>query len=99
MSDLNKKEAEKRIKELREEIRKHEYHYFVLDNPKISDAEFDKLMRDLIDLEEDFSEFVTEDSPTQRVGGEVLDEFEKVEHSTELLSLDNSFNAQELREF
>lgn len=99
MSDLNKKEAEKRIKELREEIREHEYHYFVLDAPKISDAEFDKLMRELIDLEEEFPELVTEDSPTQRVGGEVLDEFEKVEHSTELLSLDNTFNAQELREF
>jgi len=99
MSEYNKEEAEKRIEELRASIREHEYNYFVLDNPKISDAEFDELMSELIDLESEYPELVAEDSPTQRVGGEVLDEFEKVEHSTELLSLDNAFNAGELRDF
>ncbi|MFW6295016.1 MAG: NAD-dependent DNA ligase LigA [Halanaerobium sp.] len=99
MDNLNKEEAEKKIEELRDEIREHEYRYFVLDDPKISDAEFDKLMRELLDFENKFPEFITEDSPTQRIGGEVLDEFEKVEHSTDLLSLDNTFNNKELREF
>jgi DNA ligase (NAD+) len=99
MDNLNKEEAEKKIEELRDEIREHEYRYFVLDEPKISDAEFDKLMRELLDLEDKFPELITEDSPTQRVGGEVLDEFEKVEHSTDLLSLDNTFNNKELRDF
>jgi DNA ligase (NAD+) len=99
MGNLNKEEAKKRIVELRDEIREHEYRYFVLDQPKISDAEFDELMKELLDLEEQFPELITEDSPTQRVGGEVLDEFEKVEHSTDLLSLDNTFNDKELRDF
>ncbi len=99
MVNLNKEEVEKKIEELRDEIREHEYKYFVLDEPKISDAEFDELMRELLDLEEQFPELITEDSPTQRVGGEVLDEFEKVEHSTDLLSLDNTFNNNELRDF
>lgn len=99
MNNLNKEKAKKKIKALREKIRKAEYRYFVLDDPQISDAEFDKLMQDLLKLESQFPELVTADSPTQRVGGEVLDEFEKVEHSTEMLSLDNSFNAEELRGF
>jgi DNA ligase (NAD+) len=99
MDNLDKEEAEKKIEELRDEIREHEYRYFVLDEPKISDAEFDKLMRELLDLENKFPELITEDSPTQRVGGEVLDEFEKVEHSIHLLSLDNTFNNRELRDF
>lgn len=99
MVNLNKEEAEKKIEELRDEIRENEYRYFVLDEPKISDAEFDELMRELLDLEDQFPELITEDSPTQRVGGEVLDEFEKVEHSTDLLSLDNTFNDNELRDF
>ena len=99
MNNLNKEKAKKKIKALREKIREAEYRYFVLDDPQISDAEFDKLMQDLIKLEKQFPELLTDDSPTQRVGGEVLDEFEKVEHSTEMLSLDNSFNAEELRDF
>ncbi|MCC3144996.1 NAD-dependent DNA ligase LigA [Halanaerobium sp. Z-7514] len=99
MNNLNKEKAKKKIAALREKIREAEYRYFVLDDPQISDAEFDKLMQDLIKLENQFPELITADSPTQRVGGEVLDEFEKVEHSTEMLSLDNSFNAEELRDF
>ncbi|MFW6274160.1 MAG: NAD-dependent DNA ligase LigA, partial [Halanaerobium sp.] len=99
MSNLTKEKAEKKIKALREKIREHEYKYFVLDDPSISDAEFDQLMQKLIKLEEEFPELITEDSPTQRVGGEVLDEFEKVEHSSTMLSLDNAFSAEELRDF
>ncbi len=89
----------KRIKELREEIRKHEYKYYVLDNPEISDYEYDQLMRQLEELEEKYPELKTEDSPTQRVGGEPRDEFKKVEHSTQVLSLDNAFNKEELKDF
>ncbi len=99
MTKLSKEKAEKKIKALREKIREHEYKYFVLDDPSISDAEFDKLMQKLIKLEEEFPELITEDSPTQRVGGEVLDEFEKVEHSATMLSLDNAFGADDLRDF
>src|SRR6056297_3391138 len=99
MSNLKKEKAEKKINALREKIREHEYKYFVLDDPSISDAEFDKLMQKLIQLEAEFPELVTKDSPTQRVGGEVLDEFEKVEHSATMLSLDNAFSAEELRDF
>nr|WP_276526180.1 NAD-dependent DNA ligase LigA [Halanaerobium congolense] len=96
---MTKEKAEKKIKALREKIREHEYKYFVLDDPSISDAEFDQLMQKLIKLENEFPELVTEDSPTQRVGGEVLDEFKKVEHSSTMLSLDNAFGAGELRDF
>ncbi|TDO83305.1 DNA ligase (NAD+) [Halanaerobium saccharolyticum] len=99
MSKLTEAKAEKKIKALREKIREHEYKYFVLDDPSISDAEFDQLMQQLIKLEAEFPELVTDDSPTQRVGGEVLDEFEKVEHSSTMLSLDNAFGAEELRDF
>ncbi len=99
MANLTKEKAEKKIRALREKIREHEYKYFVLDDPSISDAEFDQLMQKLIKLEAEFPELITEDSPTQRVGGEVLDEFEKVEHSATMLSLDNAFGAADLRDF
>ncbi len=88
-----------RIEELREKIRYHEHQYYVLDNPQISDAEFDQLMQQLKDLEDKNAELIVPESPTQRVGGEPLDSFRKVEHSTRMLSLANAFNAQELREF
>jgi DNA ligase (NAD+) len=99
MAKLTKEKAEKKIKALRAKIREHEYKYFVLDDPSISDAEFDQLMQKLINLENEFPELITEDSPTQRVGGEVLDEFEKVEHSSTMLSLDNAFSADDLGDF
>ena len=69
MVKMDKSEAEKRIKKLREEIRHHDYLYYVLNNPKISDAEYDKFMNELKRLEERFPDLVTPDSPTQRVGG------------------------------
>ncbi|MFW6022380.1 MAG: NAD-dependent DNA ligase LigA [Halanaerobiaceae bacterium] len=88
-----------RIEELREKIRYHEYRYFVLDSPEISDAEFDQLVRELQKLEDKYPELITPDSPTQRVGGQPLEGFDKVEHTVPMLSLGNAFNEGELREF
>ncbi len=91
--------AEQRINELREKIRYHEYQYYVLNEPEISDAEFDRMMRELEQLEQEYPELITSDSPTQRVGGEPLDEFSKVTHSEQMLSLGNAFDAGEVRSF
>ncbi len=91
--------AQKRINELRELINKHNYLYYVKDNPQISDQEYDQLMKELIQLETDFPELKTEDSPSVRVGGEPLPFFEKVEHRVPMLSLGNSFGADDLRDF
>jgi DNA ligase (NAD+) len=91
------KDSEKKIEALREKIRHHEYLYYVLDNPEISDAEFDKLMQQLKDLESEHPTFITPDSPTQRVGGKPREGFVKVRHSTAMLSLDNTYNEEELR--
>ncbi|MDE3840811.1 DNA ligase [Bacillus methanolicus] len=91
--------AEKRIKELQNLLNQYNYEYFVLDKPSIPDAEYDRLLRELIELESQFPQFKTPDSPTQRVGGEVLDMFKKVEHRTPMLSLANAFNEQDLRDF
>lgn len=88
-----------RIEKLRDEIRYHAYRYFVLDDPVISDAAYDALMRELQRLEAEHPELVTPDSPTQRVGAPPLDRFEKVEHPQPMLSLDNAFNAEEVREW
>ncbi|HEV3329582.1 MAG TPA: NAD-dependent DNA ligase LigA [Bryobacteraceae bacterium] len=84
---------------LREELRHHEHLYYVLDNPEISDAEYDALMRKLQGLEREHPELVTPDSPTQRVGGSPREGFIKVRHSSPLLSLDNALNNAELRDF
>jgi DNA ligase (NAD+) len=89
----------KEIEKLREEIRKHEYLYYVLDAPKISDAEFDKLMRKLKAVEEQHPEFVTPDSPTQRVGGKPRGGFQTYRHARPMMSLDNALSYDELREF
>jgi DNA ligase (NAD+) len=91
--------AAKRIDELREELRHHEYHYYVLDSPEISDAEYDARMRELRMLEARHPELVTPDSPSQRVGGKPKDGFAKVEHSRPMLSLDNVNNEQELSDW
>ncbi|QTL97476.1 DNA ligase (NAD(+)) LigA [Iocasia frigidifontis] len=88
-----------KMKKLREKVRHHEYKYYVLDSPEISDAEFDQLVRELQNFEEEYPELITPNSPTQRVGGELLDSFEKVEHTVPMLSLSNAFNDGELREF
>ena len=91
------KDVGKNIEALREKIRHHEYLYYVLDNPEISDAEFDKLMQQLKDLEAEHPSLVSPDSPTQRVGGKPREGFVKVRHSSSMLSLDNTYNEEELR--
>src|SRR3984957_2789742 len=91
------KDLEKKIESLRENIRHHEYRYYVLDQPEISDAEFDKLMRELKDVEAQHPDLITADSPTQRVGGRPREGFVKVTHSSPMLSLDNTYNEDELR--
>src|ERR1017187_8749301 len=93
------KDVEKKIEGLRERIRHNEYLYFVLDRPEISDADFDKLMRELKDAEAEHPELLTADSPTQRVGGKPREGFLKVRHSSPMLSLDNTYSEEELRDW
>src|ERR1700722_7958436 len=93
------KDLKKKLEALREKIRHHEYLYYVLDNPEISDLEFDKLMQKLKDLEADDPSLITPDSPTQRVGGKPREGFVKVPHSSPMLSLDNTYNEDELRDW
>jgi len=92
-------QAEKRIATLREEIRHHEHLYYALDRPEISDQEYDALDRELRDLERLFPDLVTPDSPTQRVGEKPSEEFPSFVHRAPMLSLDNTYSAEELREF
>jgi DNA ligase (NAD+) len=91
------REAEKKIESLRDKIRRHEYLYYVLDQPEISDLEFDKLMQQLKDLEAQHPQLIAPDSPTQRVGGKPREGFVKVPHSSPMLSLDNTYSEEELR--
>lgn len=90
---------EKKLAALRDEIRRHEHLYYVLDQPEISDAEYDSLVRELQALEQEHPELITPDSPTQRVGGKPREGFVKVAHSSPMLSLDNALNEAELRDF
>jgi len=87
------------MEDLREKLQHHEYLYYVLDRPEISDAEYDRLMRRLQELEAAHPELVTPDSPTQRVGGKAREGFVKVRHSSPMLSLDNALNEDEMRAF
>ena len=93
------KEIEKRIDKLREAIREHDYLYYVLNQPKISDRQYDKLFAELKGLEQENPQFITSDSPTQRVSGEPLEGFVTVRHALPMLSMDNTYNADELRAF
>ena len=92
-------EIKKKAEHLRKELRHHSYLYYVLDKPEISDFEFDKLYRELVDLEDAYPEIITPDSPTRRVGGKASDAFEKVKFKKPMLSLANAFSAEELRAF
>lgn len=94
MSDIRNK-----IEKLRDEIRRHDHLYYVLDNPEISDFDYDKLFRQLQDLEKQNPELITPDSPTQRVGGSPLKSFKTITHKVPLLSLGNAFNFDELDAF
>jgi len=94
MKDLD--EVKERIEQLRGEINYHNYRYYVLDSPEISDAEYDELMKELKQLEEQYPQFLTPDSPTQRVGAAPVEAFGVVEHPLPLLSLGNAFSQEEL---
>ncbi|HHY38574.1 MAG TPA: NAD-dependent DNA ligase LigA [Clostridia bacterium] len=99
MNDNIPAPAAERAQKLREEIRRHDYLYYVLDAPIISDAEYDRLVRELLELERQHPDLVTPDSPTQRVGGEPSPYFGTVEHGIPMLSLANAFDLEELRDF
>ena len=88
-----------RVNELKKLLNDYSYKYYVLDRPEISDFEYDSLYRELVKIEQDHPELVTPDSPTQRVGGEVLEGFEKFTHKVPLQSLDNVFNKAEVYQF
>lgn len=88
-----------RVKEITELLEKYNYEYYVLDNPSVSDAEYDRLMQELIMLEEKYPELRSPLSPTQRVGGKVMDEFPKITHKRTMLSLANAFNEDDLNDF
>ena len=96
-ADRDRAAAKLRVEELREQINYHNYRYYVLDEPEVSDAEFDELMGALHELEERYPEFVTPDSPTQRVGVTPAELFTPVEHRAVMLSLDNAFSEGELK--
>jgi DNA ligase (NAD+) len=99
MSILTREQAQKRLEELRRLIEHHNYLYYVLDQPEISDAEYDALMRELLQLEEQFPDLRTPDSPSLRVGAPPLEAFATHTHRQPMLSLDNAFGAEELRAF
>ncbi|QWC23147.1 NAD-dependent DNA ligase LigA [Bacillus haikouensis] len=96
---MDRQSAEKRVHELHELLNQYNYEYHVLDKPSVPDSEYDQLLRELIELEDQHPELRTADSPSQRVGGTILDAFEKVEHRSQMLSLGNAFNEQDLRDF
>ena len=87
------------VAQLTELLRRHEYEYYVLDAPTISDAEYDTLMNQLKALEAEHPELLRPDSPTQRIGGRPAEGFQKVPHSRPMLSLDNAYNEEELRDW
>lgn len=91
--------AEKKAKDLQNLLNQYGYEYYVLDQPSVPDAEYDRLLRELIEIEEQFPELQTPDSPTLRIGGEILTMFSKVQHATPMLSLGNAFDEQDLRDF
>ncbi|WP_062270516.1 NAD-dependent DNA ligase LigA [Endozoicomonas arenosclerae] len=96
---LSLKEAEQEVQGLREQINDHNYRYYVLDDPTIADASYDRLMQKLKSIEADFSELITPESPTQRVGAAPLKEFGQIRHELPMLSLDNAFNEDDLNDF
>ena len=88
-----------RVEELRQALHRHNYRYYVLDDPEISDAEYDRMIQELVKLEKDFPDLMRPDSPTLRVGAPPLDKFETIEHSLPMLSLENGFSDQDIMEF
>ncbi len=96
---MDKESIRSRIENLRKQINYHNYRYYVLDDPVISDKEYDSMLKELIELEKNNPEFFDENSPTVRVGGDVLNKFQKVEHKIPMMSLDDGFNEGDIREF
>lgn len=96
---MNKQQAQEKIEDLSKLLNQYNYEYHVLDKPSVPDSEYDQKMQEIRELEEAYPELVTPDSPTQRVGGEPLDAFQKVQHNVPMLSLGNAFNAEDLRDF
>jgi DNA ligase (NAD+) len=96
---MNKREAKKRIEQLKKTIKKYRYQYHVLDKEEISEEALDSLKKELFDLENEFPELITPDSPTQRVGGKPLDKFEKYEHVTDMLSLQDAFSREDIKDW
>ena len=92
-------DIQQQLKALREQLAYHGHRYYVEDNPEIPDAEYDRMMQQLLALEAEYPELVTVDSPSQRVGGVPLDGFTQVTHELPMLSLDNAFNDEELQAF
>src|SRR6476661_1489502 len=92
-------EAKERHAKLVQEIREHDHAYYVLAQPSITDQAYDRLYRQLVDLEKQFPDLITPDSPSQRVGGQPLKAFKPVQHLRPMLSLDNTYSQEELREF
>ncbi len=95
----SREETKKEILDLRQEIEKHNYHYYVLDDPLVSDAEYDRLFRRLVELEKKHPEFASADSPTQKVGAPPLEKFATVRHTLPMLSLNNANDREEMEEF
>ncbi|HID46458.1 MAG TPA: NAD-dependent DNA ligase LigA, partial [Chromatiaceae bacterium] len=93
------RDEEARVRALREQIDYHNYRYYVLDDPEIPDSEYDRLMRELQELEAAHPELVSPDSPTQRVGAQPLKEFAEVRHKVPMLSLGNAFSDEEMGDF
>jgi DNA ligase (NAD+) len=91
--------VEQRVGELREELNRHNYHYHVLAKPLISDREYDRLMQELIELEREHPDLVTDDSPTMRVGGDLQTELKPVRHARPMMSIDNTYSEEEVRAF
>ena len=96
---MAQQEAKNRLEALKKEIAYHDRQYYVLDNPEISDYQYDGLMRELLAIEAQYPELLTADSPSQRVGGEALKQFESYTHRNPLLSLMNAYGTDDLREF
>ena len=96
---MNNEQVKTRVEELQAILSEHNHRYYVLDDPMISDAEYDRLFRELQDIERAHPELLQSNSQTKRVGGTVLDEFSTLEHRIPMLSLGNALNENELREF
>ena len=96
---MNKFEAKQRIEKLKKEINRHRHLYHVLDKQEISDAALDSLKKELFDLEQEFPDLITSDSPTQRVGGKPLKKFKKVKHEERMLSFDDAFSEEDMEDW